>query len=98
MAQRSTYANGVERVFLWNLFNGVRIVSVSVADAFAFAFAFAYCMSLDLIGCGYLSIDYLWRGMTDILVFDVQAVNRAWRATGGRVWDGFFRWQVGGEY
>lgn len=68
-AYRSVYQNGFEQTFLWNMFTGIRLVSVSTMPQLA-------------------------RDDSDRRI---QATNRIWRATGGRVNDTYFRWKVGGE-
>ncbi|KAI5249146.1 hypothetical protein E4T42_05337 [Aureobasidium subglaciale] len=50
---RDTTQNGIERAFIWNMFNGIVLTS---------------------------------------------ATNRLWRATGGKINNTYFRWQVGGEH
>ncbi|CAD0106666.1 unnamed protein product, partial [Aureobasidium uvarum] len=52
-AYRDTTQNGIERAFIWNMFNGIVLTS---------------------------------------------ATNRLWRATGGKLNNTYFRWQVGGEH
>ena len=70
-ALRDTYNNNIERVVLWNMFTGIRIVTVSL-----------------LITTGILRGSDLY----------LQAVNRLWRSTGGKIHDSYFRWRLGGEY